>query len=443
MPPAQVRRRRKCLGVRVADDDRCNPCFRRIFSQAAAPPAASAEAIGAVYADAHDAPVALYWLSWFWSIVGLFFVALLVGYVSTIIMHADKSTWEFRSRTDRIKGEMRKNHLPVSLQVRIKKHYDYLWVHEKFQHLSLLNDARLPRPLRRDIGICLHGRAVLGVPFLDTTDVEILGEICLKLQLDIYLSDDVIFREGEVGRSMFVIKEGMVEVLYQLKEKEARTVDARASPATRRAAEVMCELRRNDYFGELAIVSPTNGGRRKHSARAGTICELLRLSKADFLGIIHMYPDFEESVRKMVEHQTKIYRREHKKHRKRVTAMLSGSLGGVATAKGHEQRMRKASLHATVTSPNLLDGKFRPIGSVASMMSMGDDEDAASGEGGAADGAAAAGAGAEAGSASGDGGSSAGVAQLRAEVSALAKEMRDSLGRIQLELMSHREMGMQ
>ena len=38
----------------------------------------------------------------------LFFVALLVGYVSTIIMHADKSTWEFRSRTDRIKGEMRK-----------------------------------------------------------------------------------------------------------------------------------------------------------------------------------------------------------------------------------------------------------------------------------------------------------------------------------------------
>ena len=220
--------------------------------------------------------------------VGLFFVAALVGYVSTIIMHADKGTWEFRSRTDRIKGEMRKNHLPQALQVRIRKHYDYLWMHDKFTGLSLLNDARLSRPLRRDIGICLHGRAVLGVPFLDTTDVEILGEICLKLRLDIYLSDDVIFREGEIGREMFVIKEGMVEVLYRLKEAQAKKADARASPETLRAAEVMCELRRNDYFGELAIVSSKSGGRRKHSTRAGTICELLRLGKADFLGIIHM-----------------------------------------------------------------------------------------------------------------------------------------------------------
>ena len=42
----------------------------------------------------------------------------------------------------------------------------------------------------------------------------------------------------------------------------------------------MCELRRNDYFGELAIVSSKSGGRRKHSTRAGTICELLRLGKA-------------------------------------------------------------------------------------------------------------------------------------------------------------------
>ena len=40
-----------------------------LWMQASAPPAAGAASIGATYAEAHEAPLALFYLAWLWSIV--------------------------------------------------------------------------------------------------------------------------------------------------------------------------------------------------------------------------------------------------------------------------------------------------------------------------------------------------------------------------------------
>ena len=153
----------------------------------------------------------------------------------------------------------------------------------------------------------------------------------------------------------------------------------------------------------------------------------------------------------MVEHQTKVYRKERKKHRKRVTAMLSGSLGGVAKAKGAEQRMRKASLHATVTSPTMLDRKFRPVGGGAGGGGAGSSDEEGGEEGKAAPAPAAAAdksnapveAAADVAANEAIELSAGGVAALRAEVAALGHEVKDVFHKLHLELLSHRELGRQ
>ena len=206
-----------------------------------------------------------------------------------------------------------------------------------------------------------------GVPFLNTTDIEILGEICLKLRLDVYLAKDIIFREGELGRAMYVVKEGCVEVLAEghqwLKpgdatpkgrraRKRVTLVNSLAAPE-RRAAEVMVELRRNDYFGELAIVSGGGGGgRRHHSTRAGTVCELLRLSKADFGALSALYPAFRRSSEREVARLAGVYRAERKRHARDVDRLLAGAgaeLADVSAAATSRRRSLRARLHATAT----------------------------------------------------------------------------------------------
>ena len=84
------------------------------------------------------------------------------------------------------------------------------------------------------------------------------------------------------------------------RDPEGRDEEIIAVALSNRAEELIGYKRTidPDYFGELAIVSSKSGGRRKHSTRAGTICELLRLGKADFLGIIHMQVLFSRTPRR-------------------------------------------------------------------------------------------------------------------------------------------------
>jgi CRP-like cAMP-binding protein len=85
---------------------------------------------------------------------------------------------------------------------------------------------------------------------------------------------EIIFREGEVGRHMYVILEGEVQIRKRTGEKTTRT---------------MITLKKGDIFGEMAVVE---GKGRSATAIASTDCRLLRLDEEAFYDLVRKNSDF-------------------------------------------------------------------------------------------------------------------------------------------------------
>ena len=85
---------------------------------------------------------------------------------------------------------------------------------------------------------------------------------------------EIIFREGESGKHMYVILDGLVEIRKKTGEKSTRT---------------MITLKTGDIFGEMAVVE---GKGRSATAIAASDCRLLRLDEEAFYDLVQTNPDF-------------------------------------------------------------------------------------------------------------------------------------------------------
>ncbi len=85
---------------------------------------------------------------------------------------------------------------------------------------------------------------------------------------------EIIFREGDIGKHMYVILDGKVEIRKRTGEKTTRT---------------MITLKKGDIFGEMAVVE---GKGRSATAIAASDCRLLRLDEAAFYDLVLKNPDF-------------------------------------------------------------------------------------------------------------------------------------------------------
>jgi len=83
---------------------------------------------------------------------------------------------------------------------------------------------------------------------------------------------DFIFREGDLGSEMFVIQEGVVEIL---------------KPSAREPGPV-ATVEVGDFFGEMALLEELPRG---SSARAATDCRLLRIDQSTFTQIVYDDPE--------------------------------------------------------------------------------------------------------------------------------------------------------
>lgn len=82
-----------------------------------------------------------------------------------------------------------------------------------------------------------------------------------------YLTDEIIFDEGEEGQALYLVMSGRVLI--------SRTLDT--------SIEVVAELSAGAFFGDLALLdnSPRNA-----QARAMDNCELAVFFRADFMGLM-------------------------------------------------------------------------------------------------------------------------------------------------------------
>jgi CRP-like cAMP-binding protein len=84
---------------------------------------------------------------------------------------------------------------------------------------------------------------------------------------------DIVFQQGDLGNSVYVIDEGECEALREQKGER----------------ELLATLSRGEYFGEMALLSDTT---RNATIRARTAMNVLIIPKADFNKLRHSVPAF-------------------------------------------------------------------------------------------------------------------------------------------------------
>ena len=83
-----------------------------------------------------------------------------------------------------------------------------------------------------------------------------------------YEAKDVIFKEGDLGDTMYVVLEGQVDMVFHDAQGETLLV---------------AEIKQREHFGELALI---DGQPRSATAVAKTACRLFRIQRRDFFKLL-------------------------------------------------------------------------------------------------------------------------------------------------------------
>lgn len=229
----------------------------------------------------------VYLVSTVYMIVGLFLVALLLSETNVYVMGKMQGSAAFQRRTDRVNHEMEYYAVPDDLQRQVRAFYDYVWVHQKQydERIALLSDQQMSTDLQRKLALHLFKDVVSHISFFSDIDDLLLGEICMSLRSRIFLPGDMIFFKGDVGKELFIIAKGVVEVLRD------------DLPAAKRRNAPQILLRNGSFFGEIALVMEV---RRTCSVQARTMCEVNILQQDAFDAVVRENPHFARRMNELV-----------------------------------------------------------------------------------------------------------------------------------------------
>ncbi|GBM93195.1 Cyclic nucleotide-gated cation channel alpha-3 [Araneus ventricosus] len=167
---------------------------------------------------------------------------------------------------------MRMRRVPDHIENKVIRWFDYLWVTKKCSDEER-SIGCLPDRLKAEIAINVHLDTLKRVEIFQNTESGFLCELVLRLRHVLFSPGDYICRKGEVGKEMYIVNCGRLQVVAD----DGRTV--------------LATLRAGSYFGEISILNMgTAGNRRTASVRSLGYSDLFCLYKKDMWDVLKDYP---------------------------------------------------------------------------------------------------------------------------------------------------------
>uniref|UniRef100_A0A915DP61 Cyclic nucleotide-binding domain-containing protein n=1 Tax=Ditylenchus dipsaci TaxID=166011 RepID=A0A915DP61_9BILA len=167
---------------------------------------------------------------------GVLIFATIVGNVGSMISNMGAARADFQNRIDSIKQYMELRRVGKQLETRVIKWFDYLWANKQ----SLTDQATLkvlPDKLQAEIAMHVHFETLRKVRIFQDCEAGLLAELVLKLQLQVFSPMDYVCRKGDIGREMYIVKRGMLQVVAD------------------DGGKVFATLSEGAVFGELSILN--------------------------------------------------------------------------------------------------------------------------------------------------------------------------------------------
>jgi len=208
--------------------------------------------------------------------------AFIIGKIASLFSNIDAAKASFWNRIEAVNQYLRSRNVPHKLNEQVRDYYEYLWAHHRGVKEDTLFDD-LPTPFRLDILRYVTRELLEKVPLFKYCSPALRDVLLMALKPQTFAPEGYIAREGEVGKEIFFISRGKVEIT---------THEGQNSHGT---------LQGGDYFGDLSLILRE---KRTASVRALTYCEIFILGRTDFTRIKDEYPEFRDVLTKMSSEKT-------------------------------------------------------------------------------------------------------------------------------------------
>uniref|UniRef100_A0A915KFY3 Cyclic nucleotide-binding domain-containing protein n=1 Tax=Romanomermis culicivorax TaxID=13658 RepID=A0A915KFY3_ROMCU len=244
-------------------------------------------------------------ISW---LKGVFIVAILLGQIRDIVATATKNREEFRNVMDDVMAYCNLIKLPDDGRLKVQHWFSYTWEEQKTLgeyagHSSYTRCATillsldenkfltsLPKKLRTELAISVHYDVLNKVQLFKDCDKALLRDLVLKLKPVLFLPGDYICKKGEIGKEMYIVSKGILEVI--------------GGP---NGTTVFATLREGSVFGEVSLLAIGGGNRRTADVRSKGFSNLFILSKDDLNEAIKDHPE----AQKVLKHKARKLLRKH------------------------------------------------------------------------------------------------------------------------------------
>jgi hypothetical protein len=208
--------------------------------------------------------------------------AFIIGNIASLASNLDAARASFFNRIEAISQYLHSRQVPPQLNEQVRDYYEYLWAHHRgVREESLFED--LPPSFRLNLLLHLTRDLLEKVPLFKYCSPVLRNVLLMSLKPQTYAPGVLIAREGEVGKEIYFLSHGKVEILSEDGDESYGTLED------------------GDYFGDLSLILKE---RRTASVRALTYCEIFILAKKEFNHIKSEYPEFREVLKKVSSDKT-------------------------------------------------------------------------------------------------------------------------------------------
>ena len=200
-------------------------------------------------------------------------IATLVGNIGSVISNMNMQQSKFQEKLDAIKSLMKIRKVSKELDQRVIKWFDYL--HENNQTIDEREIfASLPEKLQVELAAYIHLQTLKNVNIFADCEEGLLKELVTFIKIQVYSPGDFVCKKGDIGKEMFIIKRGSLNVVSD------------------DGSKVFVTLKAGSFFGELSILNIPGlktGNRRTANVQSVGYSDLLCLTKEDLWKVLADY----------------------------------------------------------------------------------------------------------------------------------------------------------
>jgi len=248
----------------------------------------------------------------FMILLGVLIVAWAVGEIGELIAHSDRFAAEFGRQLLATSEFMEYRRFDHKVQQRVRNYFGHTWStrHGADPHVAM---AGLPDGLRAEIMHHLCAGVLMKVPLFarliasegGLSSSSFARHLIARLRFDSFPAGEFVFHAGDVGDSMYIIKEGVVALSVPPEKAKAgsknghrRSLTGAAAPTADSAhstATFPCKiLGPGSFFGEVSLIM--SNALRTASVRALKPTFLLVLQKDALFQLLDAHPQFKAEM---------------------------------------------------------------------------------------------------------------------------------------------------